>query len=304
MFVKSGGWGDGDRFCELTKKKHDLFTYSDHGKPGRHDHLEIWNNKRVELRLTGLNYWVIYSLNQKYILCYSTQSTSQVASLHFWQVVYKVLLTDSGGSCYYWSINHTWVHANMQTRDNKQQGVDWGSANSTCRSYWDVFDRCDWQLWQGGREKCMSTPGRLRRDWNTLPDMSRATSAMRVKTQKHFCSGSHMHERLDNVRCSSTKSSCEGEEGLMAQLLYSGFLFSTPSGCVSISFGQKYPCLSLVVHEFPRGAKHNPKTPDAELHVFKIKSQAVTFEVYRQAVQSGLNPQTEQGLSPFRLLPL
>lgn len=146
VFVKSGGWGDGARFCALTKKKHDFFTYSDHVKPGRHDRLEIWNNKRVKPRLTGLNYWVIQSLNQKYVPCYSTELTSQAVSLHFWQVVYKVFLTDSSGSCYYWSINHTWIHANMQTRDNMQQGVDWGSANLTCRSYWDVFDRCDWQL--------------------------------------------------------------------------------------------------------------------------------------------------------------
>lgn len=135
----------------------------------------------------------------------------------------------------------------------------------------------------------------------TCPErhLPRVSKLRNTSAAGHICTkGSTMCDAVLRNRAAKEK------RVLMAQLLYSGFLFSTPSGCVSISFGQKYPCLSLVVHEFPRGAKHNPKTPDAELHVFKIKSQAVTFEVYRQAVQSGLNPQTEQGLSPFRLLPL
>lgn len=121
------------------------------------------------------------------------------------------------------------------------------------------------------------------------------------KNSKHFCSGSHMHERLDNVWCISAKSSRE-EEGRANQLLYSGIVFSTPSCCVSISFGQKYPCLSLVVQESPRGAKHNPKTPDAALRILMFKSQAVTLEVKSQAVQFGT--QAEQGLFSFRSTPL
>lgn len=73
--------------------------------------------------------------------------------------------------------------------------------------------------------------------------------------------GSQMH----NARRISAKSSREGEEGLVTQLLNSGFLFSIPPCCVWLSFGQKYPCLSLVAQDSPTGTKHNPKkTPHAQ----------------------------------------
>lgn len=52
---------------------------------------------------------------------------------------------------------------------------------------------------RGDEEKPASTPGRLRRDGNTQSDRSRATSAVRLKSQTGFCGVSIMHRRLESV---------------------------------------------------------------------------------------------------------
>lgn len=54
----------------------------------------------------------------------------------------------------------------------------------------------------------------------------------------------------------------------------------------SISFSQKHPCLGLIGQETPRGAKHNPMSPHALLHMFKVKGGSLTSKGNCQAVRS------------------
>lgn len=106
-------------------------------------------------------------------------------------------------------------------------------------------------------EKHTSTPGRLRRDGNTHPDRSRATSAARLKGRTHFCGVPTKHGRLEKNRARKRRKSLATR--------FSLFRFF----CVSI--GQEHPCLVLIAQEAPRGAKHNPMSPHALLHMFKVK---------------------------------
>lgn len=48
----------------------------------------------------------------------------------------------------------------------------------------------------------------------------------------------------------------------------------------------EHPCLVLIAREAPRGAKHNPMSPHALLHMFKVKGGSLNPEGNCQAVRS------------------